>query len=252
MFYKELAEKGLLSKILKDAVKKTGDLQKPGTVFKAHSEPKRPLTRLEAYLSHCGYCSANFLSYLAKIEQIGFFISDGTVSIKNKRNGINGHQLLSYHIENFIIRTQGLIERTSILIDAILYLGNDSQFMTYGLMKSNMHVKRISLDSELRKLKKGTQDFQHHRNEIIHARDYLDDDLRKLEGLYLAYEIWKKDGLQKERLKYMKLDIKYDERQIRLEWNKRVNGFIDKIKPIIEAILEKMEPVYEAYRKSFE
>ena len=126
MFYKELAEKGLLNKILKNAMEKTGDLHKPGTFLKAHSEPKRSLTMLEAYLSHCGYCSANFFSYLVKIEQIGFFINDGTISRKNKKNGITGHQLLLYHIENFIIRTQGLIERTSILIDAILYLGNDS------------------------------------------------------------------------------------------------------------------------------
>ena len=252
MLYKELAEKGLLSKILKNAMEKTGDLHKPGTFLKAHSEPKRPLTRLEAYLSHCGYCSANFLSYLEKIEHIGFFISDGTISTKNKKNGINGHQILLYHIENFIIRTQGLIERTLILIDAILHLGNDSQFMTYDLIKSNMHVKRIGLDSELRKLKKVTRDFQYRRNQIIHARGYLDDSLRKLECLYLVYGIWEKEGLKKEELKYMKLDIKHDECQIRLDWNKRVNDFIDKIKPIIEAMLEKMEPMYKTYKKSFE
>lgn len=253
MYNINFTEEGLLRKILGEAIQKTGDLHKPGTFLKARSDPKRSLTKLEAYLSHCGYCTANFLTCLAKIEQIKVFISDGTPTSKMKKTNVNGYHVLLYHIENFIIRTQGLLERVMILIDAVLYLGNDSQFICYNLIKNNSHIKKLKLDIDLKQFKKISQKYLHSRNRIIHEQDYITDDLRELEFWYLIYDNEIKEGNDSLRdLSFMKKDIRFNERKIRAKWENKVLTFISDINPVIANILNKMELSYESYKINFE
>lgn len=247
-YYVKLAEKGLLDRILKDAIKKTQGLHKPGTLAKVEPELKRPLTQLEAYLSNCGYCTAQLLSHLEKIELIGIFISDGTMSQKLKKNNITRNKVLVYNIENFIVTTRGLIDRLVILIDAILNLGNDSQFISYNLIKENSHVQKLKLDVHLKKLKKICEEYHYPRNQIIHQSQFVTDDIRRLEMYSLLSENQKINGIKDEKYRFK---TRFGERRIRAEWTKKVQQFTEQIAPEIEKILGKMESTYEAYKKRY-
>jgi len=250
MVYQKFANEGLLIVMLKDAVSHIESLRKPGTFLKAHSEPKRLLTKWEAYVSHCGYCASHYLSYLQKIENIKIFIDDGTLTKKMKKNNINGYHTLSYNIENFIIRTQGLVERTMILIDAVLDLGNAAQFISYNLIRNNVHIKRLKLDSDLKRMKEVAEKYHYTRNSIIHEREFMDDDLRELEFEYLILGNRKLSEMDEREFRFMKKWVKEDERKIRITWNMDVATYLKNIEPIIESILQKINPIYESFKQN--
>lgn len=243
MFYMKLAEEGLLRQILDDSYNATRDLYKPGTRLKARPQPKRTLSRLEYYLSKCGYCSSNVISYIQKIEHIGLFIEDGTLPKKYKENDICSHEVLLYNIENFIIRTQGLQERLLCLIDAVLNLGNDSENISFNLIKNNSHVNFLSLDDDLTKIKKISKKYQYDRNGIVHERNYLDDEIGMLQLYSLLSRHCLYQGDKEMSLEY-NMEAKSNERQLRSKWKRNVIKFLEDIEPSVENILMKMQATY--------
>ena len=249
--YLKLAEASLLNTILRDSASITKPLYRPGDIFKVKSEPVRPLLRHESYIAYCGFRAAHYLSFLQKLEQIRVFIDDGTITRRMKSQGINGYHTLLYNVENFIIRSQGLLERTLILTDAVLDLGNDPQFITYNLIVNNGHVKHIRLHATLKRLRKIAEEHHQDRNEIVHHQEYMQDDLRRLEAYHIHYEASLRDMIPRKRAAILKAVKVSTERKARTKWRNEADKFLHASYPIIEEVLSILTPVYKRAKEQF-
>lgn len=249
--YLKLAEASLLNTILRDAISITKPLHRPGDLFKVKSEPARPLLRHESYIAYCGFCASHFLSLIQKLEHIRVFIDDGTITRRMKSQGINGYHTLLYNVENFIIRSQGLLERTLIFTDAVLDLGNDTQFITYNLIVNNGHVKHIRLHAPLKRLRKITEEHHQDRNEIVHHQEYMEDDLRRLEAYHIHYEASIRDMIPRKKAPILKAIKTATERKARIKWKKEADKFLEASYPVIEEVLSILAPVYVRAKEQF-
>lgn len=164
------------------AVRIRAAIAQPGSVMKVESEYKRSPTKTEHYCIGVGGALANALTICEQLEHSVLYFSSFSPTDRMKKGGISRHSHLLYCIENYIIRTQSMYDRLLILIDHVFDILNPSHVISHELIICNSHVKRTSLPAKLKKLRKIIKPYYYDRNVIIHEQQYLEDDLRRLEG----------------------------------------------------------------------
>lgn len=168
-----LSEHRFVKTVFNDAMRVIAEIQIKGTVFKVQAEYSRPPTPAEFYCMSAGQALAPLLSFCKQMEHSVLYFSSFTPTPKMKSAGISRQSHLLHCIENYIIRTQGMYDRTLLLVDRIFGIYNPSHLITHELIISNLHVRHSSVPSLLQAIRKTIKDFYRDRNEIIHERGYL-------------------------------------------------------------------------------
>jgi hypothetical protein len=99
-----------------------------------------------------------------------------------KRSRITRQAHLLYCVENYIVRTQSLYDRLLKLIDAVFEIYNPTRRISHDLIVGNSHVRHSAIPDALKVLKKILDPYRHDRNTIVHERQFLEDDIRRLEA----------------------------------------------------------------------
>ncbi len=163
------------------------------SVYRAIGAPRTMLNKefiqepdeYQFYILKTGNSIAHLLETFRQLEDTILYLSSFSPSIRMKRAGINRHSYLLYTIENFIIRTSTLYDRSLKLVDAVFHLGNAPRECRYNTILNNIHVKRTGVPNRMRELRRVVDKHSQDRNLIVHHEEYQDSQLRELEMLSL-------------------------------------------------------------------
>ena len=175
--------------VFEDAVSIDRAISVPGSQFKVDADYQRKPTQAEFYCLSVGRSLASLLSICQQLEHSIFYFSSFTPSEKMRKAGISRQSHLLYCIENYIIRTRSMYDRVLRLVDKVFLVYNPSRLISHELVISNIHFKNSDILSRLKSIRNPVKDFIRERNEIIHERKYLEDDLRELEGYTIFLSI---------------------------------------------------------------
>lgn len=185
----DLGQHPFTTTVFKDAVSIDRAISVQGSQFKVDVEYKRKPTQAEFYCLSVGRSLASLLSICQQLEHSILYFSSFTPSEKMREAGVSRHSHLLYCIENYIIRTKSMYDRVLRLVDKVFLVYNPSHLISHELVISNIHIKNSDIPSKLRSIKNSVKGFFRERNEIIHERKYLEDDLLELEGYTILVAI---------------------------------------------------------------
>jgi hypothetical protein len=196
----------------------------------------------EFFLIGVGISMAEVLSCCHQLEQIPILLTNHRQTTKMNKAGINRHSLSVYHLENFIIRTQGLLDRVLKLVDAVFHLTNDPRNCRYDVITRNVKVRVSDLLEPVKILKKVLDRYSGMRNDIVHHHSIKEDALRRLDMLFLM-DRWEHISPEKRDSDIASL-IK--ETLFEILWFKKreLAGFNGEVATSIATIFDRLAPYY--------
>jgi hypothetical protein len=90
-----------------------------------------------------------------------------------------------YHLENYFIRVNMIMDRALQLVNAVFRLGIPEQECRFATVAKNEHVSLTQVAHCLRELEDILRPYRTHRNIIIHRRRYTDKGLERVEPFYI-------------------------------------------------------------------
>jgi hypothetical protein len=182
-----LAGHQLVQSCLADGVQVDQESGIKGSRLGLNVEYSRELTEGEFYVVKCGSSVAHLLSLVEQLEHIPAYMAHYERTAHARRVGVVRVKHMAYHAENFLVRARGLEDRVLNLVQAILHLGLDTRDVRRQSLTRNSHVKSSAgLPQLLKKLAKLTQPMSEERNNVVHERGHLDEDLRRMEFWWLV------------------------------------------------------------------
>lgn len=143
----------------------------------------------EFFLLGAGFSIAETLNCCYQLEQIPVLLANHRQTAAMEKAGINRHTQIVYHVENYLIRTQALLDRVWKLVDAVFHLTNDPKNCRYDVIIRNVKVKVSTLPPTLKTFKKTLDRYAAVRNEIVHHHSFTNDALRRLD-MYFLLDRW--------------------------------------------------------------
>ena len=95
---------------------------------------KRDPDEHEFFLLRTSHCLIGVLGCCSQLAQIPVYLSNHNQTPAMGRVGINRHAAIVYHLENYIIRTQSLLDRVLKLVDAVFHLTNEARNCRYEVV----------------------------------------------------------------------------------------------------------------------
>lgn len=159
----------------------------------------RSLDEYEHYVITVGHTLAHFLSLCEQMKYAVHFLSSFNPSrqVKIKRSNY-----IQYNVENYLIRTQSLMDRALKLVNAVFYLRIAPRKCNFDTIAKNTSVRKTAVSDKLGKLRDILGKYREERNIVVHHEAFQENDLREMELLYLAVEL-SSDGIQTQDLRNM-------------------------------------------------
>lgn len=164
-----------------DVRKRLIDGSPMSTTPKFKSEPDEH----EFYLLRTSACLIEVLNCCQQLGHIPVYLSNHRRTPAMEKVGINRHAAIVYHLENYIVRTQGLLDRVLKLVDAVFHLTNDPRNCRYEIITRNVKVQVSNIPDSIRGLKRLADRYSKDRNQIVHHGQFDEDSLRRLEFYFL-------------------------------------------------------------------
>jgi hypothetical protein len=232
------------------AMKKGVDAQRPLCRSLASVEPDyiRDPDEHEFYLIGVGHQMAEVLSCCQQLAHIPIFLTNYSETRKMVRAGVTRHSAIVYHIENYVIRTQSLLDRMLKLVDAVFHLTNDPRNCRFDVILQNVKVQVSDLPDSIKAFRKLLGRYSRVRNEVAHEHSLKDEALRRLDLLYLV-ERWEsispkeRDSNVRDLISENILEILMTRRREFLAFNKEIGSSI-------AGIFDKLAPYYSREEKS--
>jgi hypothetical protein len=146
----------------------------------------RPLTKKEQNDIDVLRYALEILSWCEHLQHIPIYISNYHETRPMKKGGITWPKFLTYQIENYLIRVNGIYDRVLKLVNVVFELSNDPKYCYENVILKNLKVKQSNIPAVVKKLKKTLEDYNVDRNEIIHHLSYSDKDLNELEMFFFV------------------------------------------------------------------
>lgn len=153
--------------------------------------PTRGLTARE-YHTKCTLVAAGELVNVCDQMAYASQLLSGYRSDKGCDTFITRFDYLRYQIENHVLRTGMVVDRSLQLVNVIFVLGIPPRDCKYGVVAKNSHVAATDVSNALDNLRIATQPAQTQRNSIAHRRSYFDEELDIVE----MYSIFQKSSIQ--------------------------------------------------------
>jgi hypothetical protein len=150
-------------------------------------EKTRPLRPDESYVRD-SLISAGEL--IAVYEQMTFAVE--FLSGYRSRKMASGQIItrldyIVYHLENHLIRTSSVMDRSLLLVNIIFRLGIPERECRLATIAENIYVKLTPVAGQLRAIEKLTNCYREQRNSIAHRRTYSEESFEPFE-IYYVYE----------------------------------------------------------------
>jgi len=162
-----------------------------GEPFSVKSKFKRETDEHEFFLLGTSHCLIGVLSCCKQLAQIPIYLSNHRQTSTMDKVDINRHAAIVYHLENYIIRTQGLLDRALKLVDAVFHLTNEPRNCRYEVVIRNVKVGISGVPDSIKNLKRLLDRYSEARGQIVHHGSFDEDPLRRLE-FYFLLERWER------------------------------------------------------------
>lgn len=204
------------------------------------------LDELEFYVTRVGFCISHTLTWIQQLHQAVHFMSDFGYSKEMQRDGIKRSHHLIYNIENYLIRLQSIYDRLLQLTNNVFHLCISDQLVNHSIIVSNIKVARTKIPSLLKGVKAVIKDNSEARNAIVHRHSYLDDELSKIELLYMpTKESW--DALNNNR-PYTSLCYVRSQK-LKVICSKRKSEFQEINSKLAQAVADLFDEMHIQYKK---
>ena len=142
---------------------------------------KRNFRSDEEYASKSMHATSELISVC---EQMGYcvdFLAGFRSKNYPKHSNITRFDYIVYHLENHLIRTGMILERSLQLANIIFQLGLPERQCSMATVTENHHIAPTEVGKSLKRIRKTTEPFRSKRNIVIHRHGYTDEELGKLE-----------------------------------------------------------------------
>lgn len=240
----ELIDHPFSKKVLNDSLAIKKDLYE--NLIDIDVEPKRWPNKMENYKLEVGFQISQLFSWCQQLVNNVHFLRAKSPHSILKNHKITSYDLLIYHIENYYIRIQSLYDRLLNFTNALFFLGNTPENVTYKVIVENIFVKRTKLNEDLKKINKMIREYLGaKRNRIIHQEGYQDQKLRDLEFFCLFLDGINITDEDERTQKYIPKKIKAIASEITEEKIKEFTEFNKKIFSEIKNLFSKFEQIYD-------
>lgn len=165
----------------------------PGASREVEAAPERPLSELEWYVRACGFSLAHALGLIHQLAQVPGYLAQYRRTSALASREVTRVSDVTYHLENFLIRTQSFQDRTLQLCASVLHTGLDLRSVRYTDMIRNNHVRSTGIQDLLKAINTLCQQYAMTRNQVIHQHGLLDADLRRVELILMGSRAVEKD-----------------------------------------------------------
>jgi Cthe_2314-like HEPN len=196
----------------------------------------------EYFLIGVAISMAEVLSLCQQLDQIPVFLGSHHQTSAMDRANINRHSLIVYHLENYVIRTQSLLDRVLKLVDSVFHLTNDPKNCRYEVVVRNVKVQISDAHEPLKKLKKLLERYTGARNEIVHHHSIKEDALRRLDMYFLSAR-WSQVAPREKQTDFKGL-IRDTIFEILWFKKKELNAYSDEMAAAIVLLFDKLRPYY--------
>jgi hypothetical protein len=205
------------------------------------------------YLIESFLALAEIETIFEQLEQTPYFLSNFRQTKKLKEKGISRFNHIIYHIESYLFRITGIMDRMMILLNIIFETNlvpekcKPYNFLLDKKGKEGKYAEIIKkgdpeLFLELNLLGFLIQDFRKLRNEIAHQKRFNSKDLRDIE----LFNIVESD-VEIDNFKYL---VKRETDKTVSEYKRKMLGANEKIRIHLEKIYECLDFIWsEAYDK---
>lgn len=135
----------------------------------------------EFYVLRVGHAIAELLTMCEQIAHSVLYLGSYSRTSAFAAAGITRGRHLLYHIENHIIRTHSVYDRSLQLVDATFHLLSAPTECTHRVVTGNLKVARTNIPAALKQLRAILGKTLGVRHEVIHRESFKEDALRQLE-----------------------------------------------------------------------
>ncbi len=153
-----------------------------------------------------------------------------------KNSDFSTAEYMEYSIENYIIRSRSIHDRTLIFVGNLFDLGISNDSITHLLITTNQHVKKNKLDIILKTIKKACDTYQYKRNVIIHHDSLIDEQFDTVSTIINAHHLSAKAGMDEP---FSEGHVKYYSKQI-------IKSKVDEYNKNLNLITECITSLYDA------
>ena len=220
---------------------------------KLFTDVKLKTTDKENYAIDTFLALAEIETVFEQLEQTPYFLSNFRQTKTLKKREITRFNHIIYHIESFLFRTTGIIDRMLLLLNVIFETKlppekcKQPNFLLNKNGKNGKYahiiIKRDSeLFLELNLFATLIQDFRNIRNEITHQKRFNSKDLKNIEMFHLV--------MQNAEMKKYKYQIKDETDKVVFTYKNWMLDFNKKIKIHLDKIYEHLDIIWtEEYDK---
>jgi hypothetical protein len=228
-----------------DVLQKSVHIQKLlGDRHPSRVEPdyKREPDEHEFFHLGTGTCLVEVLSCCHQLNQISMYLGNHRQTPAMEKAGINRHSLIVYHVENYVIRTQSLLDRVLKLVDAVFHLTNDPRNCRYDVVIKNVKLQVSDVPESVKSLRTLLSRYSAVRSEVVHYHSIKEDDLRRLDLFFLA-ERWERLSPERNLTNVGGL-VKEATQEVLRGKKKEFVEFNREIASAIAHIFDKLSPYY--------
>jgi hypothetical protein len=155
---------------------------------------RRPLRTDEEHVKRSLVSAAELIKVCDQMVYAVEFLSGFRARAVPHSSSLTRLDYIVYHIENYIIRVNMIMDRALQLANSAFWLGIPEEECRFTVVASNEHVARTEVDQCLRELVGTLKPYRRYRNVIIHRRQYTDDSLEEVEPFYILEKIGSGDS----------------------------------------------------------
>lgn len=222
-----------------DAVSKSlGDRSRASVIPNYSRDPDEH----EFFLLRVASCLVEVINCCHQLNQIPLYLGNHHQTPAMKKAEINRHSLIIYHVENYIIRTQSILDRVLKLVDAVFHLLNDPRNCRFDVVVKNVKVEVSDVPESIKSLRKLLSRYSAVRSEIIHQHSIKEDDLRILD-LYFLLERWEEISPRQNRSSVNEL-VQDMTKEVLWKRKREFSEFNKELAVSLAHIFEKLAPYY--------
>jgi hypothetical protein len=159
--------------------------------------------------------------------------------------GVTRNFHVMFHVEGYLIRVQGVLDRALKLINAAFHLCNSDRNCTEHILLKNTKVEHhTEVGTALKVLKKAVDRYRAERNEVVHAKHFMEQRLRYAE----MYDILARSRQLDEDPSADDLFEESNElvRELAAEKKREFETFNVELAGHLKAFMETLAPIYTA------
>jgi hypothetical protein len=136
----------------------------------------------EFFMLNVGASISHLLTLCEHLRVIPILLTNYRTTPSMTKMVVTRHTHVVFHIEGYLIRVQGVLDRALKLINAAFHLCNSDRNCTEHVLLKNAKVEHhAEVGVAFKALKKAVDRYRVERNEVVHAKHFMEQRLRHAE-----------------------------------------------------------------------